>query len=132
MNIIAKFDVGTGEKERVNPVPIAICNEKASAPRLSVAEQVNLLFERKMQSYYSSDNDDYDEDDFEFIDDPYEIEGIEYDDDATNEDQRQQDAASSLGGLASRAAGSSEETTSNKDTGESAASEAKAAAPISD
>lgn len=132
MYIISRFDVGTGEKERVNPIPIAICNEKASAPRLSVAEQVSLLFERKIQSYYASDKDDYDEDDFEFDDDPYEIEGIEYDDDATNEDQRQQDAASSLGGLASRAAGSSEETTSNKDTGESAVSETQAAAPISD
>lgn len=131
MYIISRFDVGTGEKERVNPVPIAVCTEKASAPRLSVAEQVSLLFERKMQSYYSSDND-YDDDDFEFDDDPYEIDGIEYDDDATNEDQRQQDAASSLGGLASGAAGSSGETTSNKDTGESAVSETKAAAPISD
>lgn len=132
MYIISRFDVGTGEKERVNPVPIAVCTEKASAPRLSVAEQVSLLFERKMQSYYSSDNDGYDDDDFEFDEDPYEIEDLEYDDDATNEDKRQQDAASSLGGLASRAAGSSEETTSNKDTGESAVSETKAAAPISD
>lgn len=132
MNMIFRFDVGTGEKERVNPIPIAICNQKASAPRLSVAEQVNLLFERKIQSYYASDNDDYDEDDFEFIDDPYEIDDVEYDDVATNEDKRQQDAASSLGGLASGAAGSSGETTSHKDTGESAVSEAKAAAPISD
>lgn len=79
------YPVGNGQFENLNPTPIAVHLQPASAPILTVREQIRLEMElsRRDQELYGNDDDD--DDDFDFDDDPYYIDEPDYNDETESD-----------------------------------------------